>query len=216
MLKLVIADKNYSSWSMRPWLMMIVAEIPFEEVFLHFNMPGWKAQVREYSPAGCVPILVDGDITIWESVAILDYLHEAFPDSGIWPEDRAARAVSRSVSMEMATGFRSLRAYYPMNIRRHVPDRPPTDEVKDDIERICAIWRDMRERFGDGGYYLCGPNFSGVDAMYAPVVSRFMTYDVEVGDVERAYMNAIAEHPAFEAWKTEAMKEPWIVEEDEV
>ena len=215
-LKLVIADKNYSSWSMRPWIAMTAAGIEFEEIFFNFNMPGWKAAIREYSPAGKVPILTDGEVTVWESLAILDYLHERFPETGIWPDDWAARAHARSISSEMATGFTGLRGHYPMNIRRSVPDRAPSEAAAADIARVTAIWRHARETYGTGGDFLFGAKFCGADAMYAPVVSRFTTYAVEVGEVEQAYMAAVRETPAFKAWQAEALKEPWIVDEDEV
>ncbi|MEM1345428.1 MAG: glutathione S-transferase family protein [Pseudomonadota bacterium] len=216
MLTLVIADKNYSSWSMRPWLMLTAAGIAFEEVMLPFNSDGWKDKVLGYSAAGCVPVLIDGAVTVWESVAILEYLHDQHPEAGVWPNDPAARAYARSVAVEMAAGFRALRSYYPMNIRRHVPDRPPTEAVAADIARITAIWREMRQQFGAGGPYLCGAAFSGADAMYAPVVARFLGYDVEVGPVERAYIEAVVAHPAYAAWQAAALQETDIVEADEV
>jgi len=214
-LTLVIGNKNYSSWSLRPWIAMKVAGIPFEERLIPIWTPEFKQQLAVFTPAGKVPVLIDGDIHVWETLAILEYLAEKFPDAGLWPSDPAARAHARAISSEMHAGFGPLRKHCPMNLWRPVIKRALPDDVFANVARIDALWSDCRERFGAGGSFLFG-RFSAADAMYVPVVSRFATYAVDVGEASRAYMEAVLALPAFAEWKAAGVKEPWVLEEDEV
>jgi glutathione S-transferase len=184
-LSLLIGNKNYSSWSLRPWIAMKVAGIPFAEQVISLDAADFKERVRPVSGTGKVPALADGTTLVWESLAILEYLAEKFPQARLWPADPAARAHARSIAAEMHAGFTPLRRHYPMNVRRPVKRREPTAEVADGISRIDAMWADCRTRFGQAGPFLFGA-FGAADAMYAPVVSRFHTYAVEVGPLSRA------------------------------
>lgn len=218
-MKLVIANKVHSSWSMRPWLLLKAFGIPFEEVLIPFGPtfddPAWKAEVARYTPAGKVPALIDGEITVWESVAILEYIADRFPETAIWPKDRAARALARSIVAEMHAGFSALRNACPVNLgKRHAPkDRGP--KVAADVARVTQIWNDCRKCYGAGGPFLFG-DFTAADAMYAPVCTRFRSYSITVDPVSEAYCDAIYALPAFKAWREAALAEPWIVPEDEV
>lgn len=198
-LTLVIGNKNYSSWSLRPWLALRVAGIPFQEVRIPLYRPDTLAELRAWSPSGLVPLLRDGDLRVWDSLAICETLAERFPEAGLWPADRAARAVARSASAEMHAGFAGLRNAMSMNIRRRYPDKGRTPECLADIERVLAIWRDCRTRFGAGGDFLFG-RFGIADAMYAPVVLRFQTYAVALDGVARAYAEAVLALPAMREW----------------
>lgn len=210
---LVIGNKNYSSWSLRPWLAMQVLEIPFEEVLIPLNLPDTKEKIRAYSLAGKVPVLIEDDLTVWESLAIMERLYETFPERGVWPEDPVLRAEARAISAEMHAGFMALRDYYPMNTRKRIDGREPTPAVAADIARITQIWRDCLE--SSGGPFLFGA-FCAADAMYAPVVSRFETYGIAVDEICRSYMDDILTLPVFEAWYAAGEAEPWILEADEV
>lgn len=212
---LVIGNRNYSSWSLRPWLAMRVAGMQFTEIMIPLDMPDTKARIAEHSAAGRVPVLHHGSATVWESLAICEYVAELTPQAGLWPADPAARAVARAVSAEMHAGFGALRETLPMNIRasrRSVATGPAVDA---DIGRIRQIWRECRDRFKAEGSYLFGP-FSIADAMFAPVVSRFRTYGVELGPVEQAYCDAIGALPAIAEWESAAASEPWTIEAEEV
>jgi glutathione S-transferase len=213
-LRLVIGNKNYSSWSFRPWIAMTVAGIPFEETVISLDDPAFKATLLKISPAGKVPALVDGDTHVWESLAILEYLAEAYPAAGLWPKDPAARAQARAIASEMHAGFTPLRRHCPMNFWRPVRRRDLPDDVAANVKRIDEMWTDCRARFGAGGPFLFGA-FSAADAMYAPVVSRFHTYDVPVSGAARAYMEAVMRLPAWADWRTAGLKEPWVLPEDE-
>jgi glutathione S-transferase len=212
---LVIGNKNYSSWSLRPWLAMRAAGIAFEEMVIPLDEPETKALILDHSPAGKVPILVDGPVTVWESLAILEYIAEAYPESRLWPEDRAARAHARAISAEMHAGFGALRDACPMNLRKRFACRDRGGQVARDVERIQAMWLDCRQRFGADGPFLFG-TFSAADAMYAPVVSRFHTYSIPVDGVVQAYMGAVMGLPAFNEWRRAALAEPWTLLHDEV
>ncbi|WP_428029887.1 glutathione S-transferase family protein [Ancylobacter sp.] len=214
-LRLVIGNKNYSSWSLRPWLAMTALGIPFEEILVALDAPDFKARVRAHSPAGKVPVLIDGDAIVWESSAILEHLAERFPDKGVWPGDPVARAYARSLATEMHNGFGALRSVAPMNLWRPVEARSFPDAAIDDVRRIVRRWGEARQRFGAKGDFLFGA-FSGADAMYAPVATRIRTYAIEVDDVASAYVEAIHAHPAFKAWKEAALKETGELAEDEV
>lgn len=213
-LHLIIGNKNYSSWSMRPWFAMKVAGIPFAETVIPLDAPDFKARVGKHSGTGKVPVLIDGDVEVWESLAILEYLADRFPSARLWPADAKARAHARAVANEMHAGFLPLRRHLPMNMWRPVIKRDLTPEVVANVERIDAMWSGCRARFGAGGPFLFG-GFTAADAMYAPVVSRFVTYAVEVGAVARAYMDAIVALPAWNEWVAAAVKEPWVLPQDE-
>ena len=214
-LTLVIGNKNYSSWSFRPWIAMKVAGIAFEDVVISLNADDFKSRTAKISGTGKVPTLVHGDVHVWESLAILEYLAETFPAAKLWPDDADARAHARTISSEMHAGFTALRRACPMNMARPVKRRELNDETKANVRRIEALWADSRARFGKGGPFLFGA-FGAADAMYAPIVARFHTYDVEVGAPARAYMEAIMALPAWADWRAAALKEPWVLPEDEV
>ncbi len=207
---LVIGNKNYSSWSLRPWVAMRMAGITFEEIVIPLRQPDTKTSILAHSPAGLVPILKHAGRTIWESIAILEYLAELLPAAKLWPEETGARAHARSVSAEMHAGFRELRINMPMNIRASKPGQGMTPEVAVDIARICDIWGDCRSRYGAGGPFLFG-HFTNADAMYAPVVTRFATYGVFLDDVSQAYCRAILETPAMVEWYAAGKAEPWSI-----
>src|SRR6185437_254210 len=173
-LKLIVGNKNYSSWSLRPWIAMKAAGIPFEEQVISLDAPDFKAVVGAVSGPGKVPVLVDGDVSVWESLAIIEYLAEKFPAAGLWPAAPAARALARAVAHEMHAGFQPLRKLMPMNQARAVIKRALTPEAAANARRIEALWADCRARFGKGGPFLFG-KFGAADAMYAPVVARFYT-----------------------------------------
>ena len=214
-LTLVIGNKNYSSWSFRPWIALRTAAIPFEEVVIPLYEPGSKERILAFSPAGKVPVLVDGDVRVWESLAIMDYLAERFPQTQLWPKDAGARAHARAVAAEMHAGFAPMRRHCPMNMWRPVKARELPPEVAADVKRIEAIFTECRERFGQGGSFLFGA-FGAADAMYAPVVSRLHTYGIAVGPVAEAYKQAIMALPAWTEWRAAALKEPWVMANGEV
>ena len=213
-LRLIIGNKNYSSWSLRPWFAMTVAGIPFEEEVIPLHSAEFKTRLPALSPAGRVPVLIDGDMHIWESLAILEYLNDAFPQAQLWPRDAKARAHARVIASEMHAGFVPLRRACPMNIWRPVTAPALAADVQANVARIDAIWSDCRAQFGAGGPFLFGA-FCAADAMYAPVVSRFRTYGIGVGPASRAYMDAILSLPAWRAWHDAAAKEPWVLPHDE-
>ena len=214
-LKLIIGNKNYSSWSLRPWIALKVAGIAFDEQVISLDAKDFKAQVTKVSGTGKVPALADGDVHVWESLAILEYLAETFPQARLWPADPQARAQARAIAAEMHAGFVPLRRELPMNMWRPVKPRELTPEAAANVARIDAMWTDCRNRFGAGGPFLFGA-FGAADAMYAPVVSRFHTYGVAVGPVARAYLDAVTALPAWAEWRAAALREPWILAEDEV
>ncbi|MBB4237043.1 glutathione S-transferase family protein [Rhizobium esperanzae] len=210
---LYIANKNYSSWSFRPWMALTGGGIDFEEVLIPFDYPAGNPDIKAISPSGNVPVLQHGALKIWESLAIIEYAAELYPEAGLWPGDRAARAVARSVSMEMLSGFRALRGACPMNIRRPKARIVLPDGVDADVNRIETIWRGLLQQ--SGGPFLFGA-FSGADAMFAPVVNRFDIYDLVSRDDTLAYMKTMKAHPAWRKWEEAARAERWIVAEDEV
>lgn len=219
-LLLLIGNKNYSSWSLRPWIALKAAAIPFAEEVISLDATDFKARVGKFSGTGKVPVLIDGETTtgethVWESLAILEYLAERYPDRRLWPAEPAARAHARAIAAEMHAGFTPLRRHYPMNVRRPVRPREPTPEVAGNVSRIEAMWADCRRRFGGGGPFLFG-TFGAADAMYAPVVSRFHTYGVAVGPEAQTYMDAVLALPAWSEWHAAALTEPWVLPQDEV
>jgi glutathione S-transferase len=213
-LTLVIGNKNYSSWSLRPWIAMKVAGIPFEEILIPLYEPGSRERMLEYSPAGKVPILIDGDERVWESLAILEHLAERFPEARLWPADRRARSHARAIASEMHGGFQPLRQNCTMNLWLPVKARPQPPEVLANVARIEQMWAECRARFGQGGPFLFGA-FGAADAMYAPVVARLNTYGLPVSAATRAYMDAVMALPAWREWHDAAMKETWIMQHNE-
>lgn len=205
MLELLIGSKNYSSWSLRPWLSLKHKEIPFKEVVISMHQATWREQARSRSPNGKVPMLQDGALQVPESLAILEYIAECFPAAQLWPKDLAARATARAVSAEMHSGFAHLRQEMSVNIlaRKNVV---PSDKACADIARIEALWAECRTRFGAAGPFLFG-EFSNADAMFAPVVTRFVTYEIPVSEATQAYMATILALPAMEAWIQGAQEE---------
>jgi glutathione S-transferase len=214
-LQLVIGNKNYSSWSLRPWMALTMAGIPFRETLIPLDTPETAKLIAQHSRAGRVPVLHHGRQTVWESLAIMEYLAELFPEKHLWPKAVAARAIARAVANEMHAGFSALRSACPMNLRRPPKPVPMSEEALKDVARIEEIWRGCRAKFGKGGKFLFG-RFSIADAMYTPVVTRFDSYAVKVADDTRAYMDTIMKTEAFRAWREAALKESWIVHADEV
>jgi glutathione S-transferase len=210
---LTIGNKNYSSWSMRPWFAMKVAGIPFEETVISLNATDFKERLK-ISGTGKVPVLAHGGVRVWESLAILEYLAETIPAARLWPTDAVARAHARAIANEMHAGFLPLRRQCPMNMWRPVKKMALNAEAAANVARIDAMWSDCRAPFGAGGPFLFG-TFTAADAMYAPVVSRFHTYAVEVGAASRAYMAAVMALPAWAEWTAAAVKEEWVLPEDE-
>lgn len=211
-LTLYIGNKNYSSWSMRPWVALTAAGIPFREELIPFDFPAGNPAIHAVSPSGRVPLLVHDGLKIWESLAIIEYVAELYPDAGLWPKARADRALARVLSTEMLGGFRAIRNACPMNIRRPKRAIDLTDGVMDDVARIGKLWRDRLA--ASGGPFLFGA-FSAADAMFAPVVNRLETYELTRDETVLAYMAAMKAHPAWKAWEKAALAEPWIVPEDE-
>lgn len=205
---LVIGNRNYSSWSLRPWLALRVAGIPFDEVRIPLYVPGSKEQILRHSPAGKVPVLVTPEVTVWESLAILEYLADRHPAAQLWPADPVARARARAVSTEMHGGFAALRANLGMNLRKTFPDHPGTPEVLADIARVQAIWNDCLDH--SGGPFLFGA-FTNADAMFAPVVTRFLTYSVKTDPASARYVAAVRALPALDEWYAAALQETEVL-----
>jgi glutathione S-transferase len=213
-LVLVIGNKNYSSWSMRPWLLMRERNIGFDEIQIPLRQADSPERKQRYSPAGKVPVLLDGERRIWESIAIVEYLAEKFPEARLWPQEEGARAVARAVSAEMHAGFERLRSQMFFNCRARFPGKGRGPGVQADVDRILALWRDCREHYGRGGNFLFG-EFSIADAMFAPVVLRFQTYEVERDRVCREYADAVLALAPVQDWLEAAGKEPWTIAEFE-
>jgi glutathione S-transferase len=213
-MKLVIANKNYSSWSLRAWLLLRHAGIPFEEEKLSFNAPDFKARVLRYSPAGRVPVLVDGDRVVWDTLAIAEYVAEKHPEHRLWPEDAGDRAHARSISAEMHSGFAAMRQHMTMNCELSRKNVLFDLAVQRDVARVVDIWSTCRARYAAGGPFLFG-RFSVADAFYAPVTSRFMTYGTELPELARTYVETVGELPAMREWVAEARAENDFVVDDE-
>lgn len=210
---LIIGNKNYSSWSLRPWLVMAHTGIAFEELRIPLYGPGSREHILQFSPAGKVPVLIDGDVVIWDSLAICEYLAERHPQ--LWPQDVAARAHARSISAEMHSGFTELRRAMPMNCKAHLPSLGRTAAVEYDIFRITAIWQDCRIRYAAGGEFLFG-GFSIADAMYAPVVLRLRSYGVELPAESQRWANMMAALPAMHRWLVAARAETEVLQQFEL
>ncbi len=212
---LVIGNKNYSSWSLRGWLMARIAGIEFEELVIPLDLPETQPEIRKHSPSGRLPVLLHRGLAVWESLAIGEYLNDLKPEAGLWPAATAARAHARSISCEILAGFAELRSNMPMNIRASYPGKGMTPAVRADIERITGLWRDCRKRFAgaapkDDGF-LFG-SICAADAMYAPVVTRLRTYGVTVDSDTDAYCKAILALPAMKEWIDAAKNEPWLIQ----
>jgi glutathione S-transferase len=201
---LIVGLKNYSSWSLRPWVLLKHLDVEFKEIVLEHYGPGYRAEIAKYSPVGKVPVLIDDEMHVWDSLAIVEHVAERTGRG--WPKELAARALARSISAEMHSGFQALRSQCPMNVResgRHVEQTP---ELRRDIARIDEIWQDCRRRFGASGPWLFG-GYSIADAMFAPVVTRFNTYSIEVSPESRAYMTVTLADPAYQEWLQAARAE---------
>ncbi|MDM9582204.1 glutathione S-transferase family protein [Nostoc sp. GT001] len=214
-LTLVIGNKNYSSWSLRPWLAMKQFGLEFNEIRIPlYNHPDYSLKIRQYSSSGKVPVLLHDKQTVWDSLAICEYLAETFPTLQWWPKDKAARALARSISAEMHSGFQNLRQNMPMNCRTKYPGKGLEPGVQQDIDRITTIWQESRQKFGTTGNLLFG-NFTIADAFFAPVVLRFITYDVELDHVSRNYVESVLALPEMQEWINTAKNETEIIPQNE-
>lgn len=209
-LTLVIGNKNYSSWSLRPWLFLKHHGIPFAEIRIPLYREDSPARIAAYAPAGKVPVLIDGDVTVWDSLAILEYLAERFPETRGWPAAMPDRAQARSLAAEMHAGFAALRDHCGMNCRRPPAPKALPEAVSRDVARIGQIWRECRERHGNSGPWLLG-QFSSLDAMYAPVALRFHSYQLEAGPAALEYVNTVLGHPAVAEWVAAGKAETEII-----
>ena len=207
-LHLFIGNKCFSSWSLRPWIALRHCDIPFEETVVRLRTPETAVNLARVSPTGQVPVLLHGAAVIWETLAILEYLAELFPDRGLWPADQAARRLARCVATEMHSGFRELRYGWPMNLRRPKLHKPLDGPGSEQAQRIQALWRQCRNAHGAGGPFLFG-HFTAADAMYAPVVTRFDTYGGPLDADIRTYVDAVLATPAMRRWYAEAAQETW-------
>lgn len=210
---LVIGNKTYSSWSLRPWLALKQTGEPFTEILIPLDQPETRARIREHSPSGKVPHLTHGAVKLWESLAICEYLAETFPAARLWPSDPVVKAHARASATEMHGGFPELRRNMPMEVSRYRPERNRARHCEADIRRVTEIWRDCRERFGKAGAHGKGDflygGFSIADAMYAPVTTRFTTYGHKLDPDSMRYIEAVADFPAMREWVAAAKQEPW-------
>lgn len=217
MLKLFIGNKTYSSWSLRGWLAVRQSGLPHEEVVVPLYNEEWdkRREGDEFAPSsGKVPILWDGDIVVWDSLAIIEYLNERSGSGKFWPADEGARAMARSMAAEMHSGFAALRRKHSMNVRQIHPPKAPDEDVKADIERIMELWAQARARYGGEGSFLFG-DFGAADIMYAPVVTRLITYSLPVAQFAIPYMQAVITHPFMQDWIAAAQEEDWVIEKFE-
>jgi glutathione S-transferase len=216
-MELIIGNKNYSSWSLRPWILMRALGIPFTERLIRLDAADFDAQLATVYDGSTVPVLVDGQTVVWESLAIVEYLAERFPELNVWPPQPDARAMARSISAEMHAGFSALRSACPMNLGKRYSSRDRGSDCAADVSRVCRLWRKAREAFGQhtDHPYLFG-EFCAADAMYAPVVTRLNTYSIEVPEDAQAYMDKILGSDAFADWRDSALSEPWVFDEDEI
>ena len=212
-MKLLIGNRNYSTWSLRPWLVLKHFGIPFEDEVLQLQGDGWREVLAQRSPTGKVPVLLDGDLAVVETIAIIEYLADRFPEAGIWPADIAERARARAAAAEMHAGFSALRSHAPMNLRASHPGKVNPDSVAKDLRRVEVLWGELLG--SSGGPFLFGA-FTAADAMYAPLATRLRTYALPVSDVAAGYVEAIYGLPAFQDWLAQALREPWIVDDDEI
>lgn len=212
-MKLLIGNRNYSTWSLRPWLVLRHFDIPFEDEVLQLQGEGFRDVLARRSPTGKVPVLQDGDLTVVETIAIIEYLADRFPEHAIWPDDIGQRALARAASAEMHSAFTALRSNAPMNLRASHAGKVSNDVVAKDLHRLEVLWGGLLAR--SGGPYLFGA-FTAADAMFAPVATRIRTYALPVSDIAASYVEAIYSLPAFQEWLALALHEPWIVDDDEI
>jgi glutathione S-transferase len=210
-LEIILGNKAHSSWSLRGWLALKLTGVTFDEQVIPLYRPDSKDRILAHAPAGKVPILRHGALVVWDSLAIAEYLAETFPEAGLWPEDRLARAHARTIVAEMHAGFEALRNHMPMDLRKRYPGRGWPSAVDQDVARIVQIWTDCRGRFGAGGPFLFGQPCNA-DAAYAPVASRFLTYGVELPAAAAVYRDAVMAWPAMQEWTAAAEQEPWVIE----
>ena len=218
MLKLIIGNRAYSSWSLRGWLACKQSGLDFEEVVVPLYDENWdkRREGNEFAPSsGKVPILWDGDVVVWDSLAIVEYLNEKSGGDRFWPKDDAARAMARSMAAEMHSGFAALRRKHSMNIRQTYPPKQPDDDVLHELHRIMELWAQARARFGGEGDFLFG-DFGAADIMFAPVVTRSVTYSLPIPRFAPAYMNAVLQHPFLQDWIAKAQEEEWVIEQFEL
>jgi glutathione S-transferase len=218
MLKLIIGNKAYSSWSLRGWLACKQSGLPFEEVVVPLYDEGWdkRREGAEFAPSsGKVPILWDGDAVVWDSLAIVEYLNDKTGGTRFWPESEAARAMARSMAAEMHSSFTALRRKHSMNIRQVYPPKTPDQDVLQDLSRMMELWAQARARFGGDGEFLFG-NFGAVDIMFAPVVTRIVTYSLPVPRFAQSYMLAVLQHSFMQDWIAAAQEEDWVIEQFEM
>lgn len=208
--KIVLGNKNYSSWSLRGWLALKRCGVAFDEEVIPLYQDDWRARLLAVSPAGKVPVLLHGERIIWDTLAIVEYLHEVFPAARLWPEERGARAMARAVSAEMHAGFAALRNDMPMDFRGDIDTPQRGRAVEADILRVVEIWQDCRARFGAGGPFLFGA-FSAADIFYAPVAARFAAYDVDLPAAAAGYRDAVLAWPDVEEWRRAAVEETWVI-----
>lgn len=212
-MKLLIGNRNYSTWSLRPWLVLKHFDLPFEDEVLQLSGPGWRETLAARSPSGKVPVLIDGDLVVYETIAIIEYLADRFSEAPIWPAEIGDRARARAAAAEMHAGFSALRTHAPMNLRASHPGKVDPDSVAKDLRRVETLWGELLAR--SGGPYLFGA-FTAADAMFAPLATRLRTYDLPVSDMASRYVEAIYALPAFQHWLGLALQEPWIVDDDEI
>ena len=218
MLKLIIGNRAYSSWSMRGWLAVKQSDEEFEEFVVPLFDAEWEKRREgdEFAPSlGKVPILWDGDCVVWDSLAIIEFLADRVGTALYWPEDETARGMARSMAAEMHSGFANLRRELPMNVRKSFPPKELSEPVVEEIDRILQLWAQARARFGGTGNFLFG-ELCAADMMYAPVVTRFLTYGVPVPSFAAVYIKAVLSHPHVAEWIDKAQDEPWVIEEYEV
>lgn len=218
MLKLIIGNKAYSSWSLRGWLAVRQSGLAFEEVVVPLYDAEWdrRREGAEFAPSsGKVPILWDGEAVVWDSLAIVDYLNDKTGGTRFWPEDMTARAMARSMAAEMHSSFTALRRKHSMNIRQVYPAQTPDADVVQDLSRIMELWAQARARFGGDGEFLFG-DFGAVDIMFAPVVTRIVTYSLPVPRFAQPYMLAVLQHPFLQDWIAAAQEEDWVIEQFEM
>lgn len=212
---LIIGNKNYSSWSLRPWILMKYFKIPFEELLVPLYEGNYKSELVKYAPNEKVPILIDGDVKVWESLSICEYVAERFPNERMWPQKIEHRAWARSVAQEMHAGFSHLRKHMPMNIRGTFPGKGRSHEVGLDIHRVLQIWESCRRQFKNDGPFLFG-HFTIADAMFVPVVTRFRTYGVKTVSYSNEYYDTILDLPSFKEWEAAAGREAWVIKSSEI
>jgi glutathione S-transferase len=216
-LKLFIGNKNYSSWSLRGWLACKQSGLPFEAIVVPLYDDSWADRRRgpDFAPSGGkVPILWDGETPVWDSLAIIEHLNDKTSNTRFWPADPAARAMARSIAAEMHSGFTALRSAHSMNIRRVFPAQPPSDAVQADLDRLMQIWLQARSRFGAGGDFLFG-DFGAADILFAPVVTRLVTYALPAPRFAGSYIDAVTAHPFMQDWIAGAQEEDWVIEKFE-